>query len=406
MRAVVPEQLWARKGALITAAAIVVTGVGLLAVGYPALASKPAHRADAAAPQPSPTVAGALPHLTTQLHAAALPGSLQEWIPARPTHVAKPAPHDARAISALAANGIPATALNAYRVPAARLGHVSAGCGLDWALLAGIGREESDHGRFAGAVLHTDGTSTSKIIGPALDGHGTQYIPAPADGLALDGDAKYTHALGPMQFIPQTWATYGADATGDGVADVFNINDAALGAARYLCSAGGDLRTRAGQERAVLAYNHSDAYVAQVLALADAYRRGVPISGLPVGNTTGALGGVPTSGTPLPANPGRPIGVTDGKAAKKATNKPTPSAAKGASSSPVKPPASGSPTASSGSASTGSGSSSSSAPAPKPGQSSSAPAGGTTTSSAPAPSGSPSSSKPCLPIFGQCLPLG
>ena len=206
---------------------------------------------------------------------------------AKPTHVAKAAPVSHGVISGLAANGIPQVALNAYRVAAARMANVSPGCGIDWALLAGIGREESDHGRFGGAVLHSDGVSTPAIIGPALDGVHWDYIPAPANGQALDGDAKYAHALGPMQFIPSTWAGFGTDATGDGKADIFNINDASLGAARYLCAAGGNLRTHAGQVRAVLAYNHSDEYLAQVLALADAYRRGVPISGIPVGHHEG-----------------------------------------------------------------------------------------------------------------------
>ncbi len=181
------------------------------------------------------------------------------------------------------------------------------GCGIDWAMLAGIGRVESDHGRFAGAVLHSDGTSTPKIIGPALNGHGTALIPAPSNGAALDGDAVYTHALGPMQFIPQTWAGYGADADNDGHADIFDIDDAALGAARYLCAAGGNLRTQDGKVRAVMAYNHVTSYVAEVLALADAYRRGVPISGIPIGQLTGKLPPVKHTGTP--ANPGAPTAV-------------------------------------------------------------------------------------------------
>src|SRR5262249_29118088 len=155
-----------------------------------------------------------------------------------------------------------------------------------------IGRVESDHGQFAGAVLHTDGISTPRIIGPALDGKVWDYIPAPGNGLALDGDAVYAHALGPMQFIPSTWAIYGADATGDGKADIFNINDAALGTARYLCAAGGDLRTPAGKVRAVLAYNHNDTYLAQVLALADAYHRGLRVTGIPIVGIT--KGGLPT----------------------------------------------------------------------------------------------------------------
>lgn len=224
----------------------------------------------------------------------------------RPVHAATPAPTGRAAIGSLAANGIPNIALNAYRVAAARVDHAEPGCGLGWPLLAGIGRVESDHGRYGGAEFDAAGTTTPKIIGPALDGVHYDYIPAPSNGLTLDGDATYAHALGPMQFIPQTWAAYGADANGDGVADVFNIDDAALGAARYLCAAGGDLRTAAGKRAAVLAYNHSDQYVGQVLALARAYRRGIPVTGIPVvGNTTGPLPPARTRDLP-PANPGDP----------------------------------------------------------------------------------------------------
>src|SRR4051812_38850213 len=268
-----------------------------------------------------------------------------------PVQLQRKAPVGHGVISGLAANGIPKVALNAYRVAAARMANVQPGCGIDWSLLAGIGREESDHGRFAGAVLHADGVSTPKIIGPALDGARWDYIPAPANGPQLDGDATFAHALGPMQFIPSTWALYGTDATGDGKADIFNINDAALGAARYLCAAGGDLRSHDGQVRAVLAYNHNDQYLAQVLALADAYRRGVPISGVPVGITTGALPTVTDTGYIPPANPGAPTAV-DRSSGKK--------------SSPKHGSGGGKAGGSGGSASTHPRAGSSSAPAPRP----------------------------------------
>jgi membrane-bound lytic murein transglycosylase B len=239
-------------------------------------------------------------------------------LPAKPVHSKKKAPVTTAVISGLAANGIPSVALNAYRVAAARMANVNSGCGIDWALLAGIGRVESDHGRFGGAQLLADGNTTKKIIGPALDGIHWDYIPAPSNGMELAGDAVYAHALGPMQFIPSTWAAYGADADGNGKADVFNINDAALGAARYLCAAGGNLRAHDGQVAAVLAYNHNDTYLGQVLALADAYRKGIPVTGIPVGNTTGALPPVQNTGVAPPVNPGAPLGGA----------KPTPSSSK------------------------------------------------------------------------------
>src|SRR5581483_4161793 len=185
----------------------------------------------------------------------------------------------------------------------------------------------------------------------------------------LDGDAKYAHALGPMQFIPSTWAIYGTDANGDGKADVFNINDAALGAARYLCAAGGNLRTHAGQVAGVLAYNHSDQYLAQVLALADAYRRGIPVTGIPVGITSGPLPKVTDTGYVPPANPGPPTAVdrTSGT-----THKPTKKAAPKAGSTASSGPHPGS--------STGHASAPAHAsppPAPKPGGGSSTTAAGT-----------------------------
>jgi Transglycosylase SLT domain len=295
----------------------------------------PLATANIAAPQADRTTAQPVLPFVNQYSIDPAAPSVRKLLRNGPDHAKHPAPVSHGVISGLAANGIPSVALNAYRVAAVRMSNVEPSCGIDWALLAGIGREESDHGRFAGAVLHADGVSTPPIIGPALDGVHWDYIPAPANGLELDGDAKYAHALGPMQFIPSTWAIYGTDATGDGKADIFNINDAALGAARYLCAAGGDLRTHTGQVRAVLAYNHSDEYLAQVLALADAYRRGIPITGLPVGITTGSLPTVTDTGYIPPANPSAPTaaGNTGGSGS---TPKPKPTASKSTSTSPTK----------------------------------------------------------------------
>ncbi|WP_209308873.1 lytic transglycosylase domain-containing protein [Blastococcus sp. CT_GayMR16] len=222
-------------------------------------------------------------------------------------------------ISGLAANGIPNVALNAYRVAAARMASAEPSCGIDWSLLAGIGRVETNHARFRGAVLNSDGTSTPRIMGPPLDGVQFAFI-RDTDGGSWDGDATFDRAVGPMQFIPATWRAYGIDGDGNGTADPFNINDAALGAANYLCASGGNLRTDAGQRKAVMAYNHSDSYVNEVLALARAYASGIPVADIPlVGNTTGAIpapgpftssGGGPTyyGG---PANPGPAIGAGD-----------------------------------------------------------------------------------------------
>ncbi|MDT4932012.1 MAG: hypothetical protein QOF92_4879 [Pseudonocardiales bacterium] len=296
---------------------VIAAGVALFVIASITTPLAGAQVAGHPAPAPPTTTAPAVvPSVNLSIGPPA--PAVRKTLKRQPTHVKVQAPVNHGVISGLAANGIPKVALNAYRVAAARMGNVQPSCGIDWALLAGIGREESDHGRFGGAQLHADGTSTPRIIGPALDGVHWDFIPAPGNGAQLAGDTKFAHALGPMQFIPSTWGSYGADANGDGNADIFNINDAALGSARYLCAAGGNLRTHAGQVAGVLTYNHSDQYLAQVLALADAYRRGVPITGIPLGITTGALPKVADTGYIPPANPGAPTAVDTAKQTAKA----------------------------------------------------------------------------------------
>jgi soluble lytic murein transglycosylase-like protein len=68
-------------------------------------------------------------------------------------------------------------------------------------------------------------------------------------------------AQGPMQFMPATWAMYGKG-------DINNDHDAILGAARYLKAAGapGDM------QKALYAYNHSQAYVNALMLYADAMK--------------------------------------------------------------------------------------------------------------------------------------
>ncbi|HEU4392625.1 MAG TPA: lytic murein transglycosylase [Solirubrobacterales bacterium] len=74
-------------------------------------------------------------------------------------------------------------------------------------------------------------------------------------------------AQGWMQFMPETWAGYGVDASGDGVADPYNPEDAIFAAANYLSASGMPADTYG----AIFAYNHADWYVADVLANAACY---------------------------------------------------------------------------------------------------------------------------------------
>ena len=107
-------------------------------------------------------------------------------------------------------------------------------------------------------------------MGPSLDGDGFAAI-GDTDGGALDHDASWDHAVGPMQFIPSTWRLVGRDGNGDGTADPFNIDDAALSAATYLCARGRDLTTAQGWTDAIYSYNQSDAYIRQVRDQATTY---------------------------------------------------------------------------------------------------------------------------------------
>jgi hypothetical protein len=83
-------------------------------------------------------------------------------------------------------------------------------------------------------------------------------------GRDAHGDTSSAGAVGPMQFLPDTWAAYGTDADHDGVADPLNLNDALAGATRLLCRNG--VGEEATHETAIWNYNHSWGYVRAVLA--------------------------------------------------------------------------------------------------------------------------------------------
>lgn len=169
---------------------------------------------------------------------------------------------------------IPVRSLVAYAAAELTVRDSDPDCNINWATLAGVGRVESHHGRYGGTRIGTDGTLTPPIIGIPLDGSpGVKAIPD-TDGGRLDGDTRWDRAVGAMQFLPTTWARWGARSGADGVApNPQDIDDAALSAARYLCSSGGDLSSAAGWWRAVLTYNRSVAYGRNVFDGADAYAK-------------------------------------------------------------------------------------------------------------------------------------
>ncbi len=193
------------------------------------------------------------------------------------------APPSAMIVNAPGALGIPMIALSAYRNAEQKMAVAAPGCGISWNVLAGIGRIESGHA--GGGAVDAHGTAVRPIYGPMLDGT------LPGNEVIASGSAgsrpTYARAMGPMQFLPGTWARYASDGDGDGVADPQNLFDATLAAARYLCSGGLNLRDPSQVLAAILRYNNSMSYAQNVLGWASAYATGVvpvdlpPITGAP-----------------------------------------------------------------------------------------------------------------------------
>ncbi|MER5554394.1 lytic transglycosylase domain-containing protein [Streptomyces sp. NPDC002793] len=199
--------------------------------------------------------------------------------------------------------GIPASILAAYKKAEQEIAVTDAACRLPWQLLAAIGKVESGQAR--GGKVDANGTTLSPILGPALNGQGFALI-KDSDGGAYDGDSTHDRAVGPMQFIPQTWAAWGQDGNGDGRKDPNNIYDAALAAGRYLCAGPRDLTLATDLDRAVLSYNHSTEYLRTVRSWFDYYKRGtheVPdgTGVLPVDTSTSSPS--PSTPTPTPTPP-------------------------------------------------------------------------------------------------------
>ncbi len=169
---------------------------------------------------------------------------------------------------------IPTVNVSAYKNAERILTATQPGCGISWTVIAGIGRVESTHANNGKA--DDLGQLLEPILGPRLDGSlaGNNVI-ADTDGGALDGDPNFDRAVGPMQFLPETWNHYHADGNGDGVSDPQNLYDAALATGDYLCDDGLNLRDLGQTTKAILRYNNSMAYVANVLAWSTGYATGI-----------------------------------------------------------------------------------------------------------------------------------
>jgi cell wall-associated NlpC family hydrolase len=125
--------------------------------------------------------------------------------------------------------------------------------GVPWTVLAGIGKVECDDGQDPDPACTQEGATNSAGAG------------------------------GPMQFLASTWQEYGVSLNGE-PPDRWNPADAIYTAARYLRANGAPQEL----ERAILAYNHSREYVAEVLRWAARYEREAQVLSAPA--ASGAAG--------------------------------------------------------------------------------------------------------------------
>jgi membrane-bound lytic murein transglycosylase B len=190
-------------------------------------------------------------------------GPSREPVPDNVPPQAAAVPADPAATAAELA--IPSEFLDAYLAGTRTADAENPDCHLVWNTLAGLGWVESKHGSY-GKDAH------GAIVGPKLDGTGGFMDIPDTDHGKLDGDRDHDRAVGPLQFLPESWRQFG-----DG-GDPQNIADAAPAAARLLCSGDRDLRDPQDWTDAVFAYNRSGQYLADVRDAAANYALGQPVA--------------------------------------------------------------------------------------------------------------------------------
>ena len=92
------------------------------------------------------------------------------------------------------------------------------------------------------------------------------------DPLTIMG--SFAGAIGPAQFIPSTFRTYGIDGDEDGIRNPFNMRDAKASIGHYLKSSGWSEDASLETKRdAIWQYNHSRVYVNTIMLLYDELSR-------------------------------------------------------------------------------------------------------------------------------------
>ncbi|MFI5807034.1 lytic murein transglycosylase [Streptomyces sp. NPDC051561] len=283
-----------RKGATTTAVAAIAVAA-LSASQAPGAVGTYDGQTAGAKPKPESAASGNSPYYT-DLPPLGTPGT--------PDPTTTPGPGGTTPAGAAEA-GLPATVLDAYKKAQAAVEAADPSCRLPWQLLAAIGKVESGQAR--GGQVDAQGKTLKPIRGPVLNGIGFANI-SDTDKGEFDGDSTYDRAIGPMQFIPSTWARNGKDGNGDGRKDPNNIYDAALAAGHYLCAGSRDMTVAADRDKAILSYNHSQEYLRTVLSWYEFYNRGTH----EVPDGSGVQPSAPEPNSPPTAGPGAGQGAGPG----------------------------------------------------------------------------------------------
>jgi hypothetical protein len=161
---------------------------------------------------------------------------------------------------------------------------------VDWAVLAGMGKLECDHGRSPdpgcprGSVNECGARGPMQFLGNTWRS-GTDPVPSGE----CPGASSFTgNPVGPPIPKGEEATGYATDGGDDNVADPWDWRDATHAAARYLLRNG----LKEDERGAIYAYNQSSDYVARVQELAAGYRAAVP--NMIAGENTATVGGCPS----------------------------------------------------------------------------------------------------------------
>ena len=161
------KYFWALLSALALSTTVVATGVAAGAATNPASVVLDSAESPSAAPSAEPTLAAAGFHWQLSAPQTVVPGHV--LLSRKTKHKASRGTRSDKQfyeISKTGSNDVPEAALRAYRHAADVMAKAAPGCRISWTLLAAIGRVESNHGRFGGATLGSDGVSRRRRGAP------------------------------------------------------------------------------------------------------------------------------------------------------------------------------------------------------------------------------------------------